>query len=650
MPRHHRAFGFAILALSLCLLSFWWEEFGKFDMCTAPPAPTRSLRTEGENFTVMLTVNAGFIEFFHAWHVQYKKLSLPFDVLVVAEDDSAYGQLRHLYPDVVVERCHINGSPGASAFGSLEYRQLMAARPTHMLRHLRAGRDLIFTDADAFWLSDPLQHFSPDYDVWMPVEKPLNWPLRTHAFHNAGFMGVRSNRRTIRLIEAWERELLRIGPSRNQRVLHELLTKDATIRLQSLPHMYFPSGTTYFRRGCTAKAVVVHVNGGLLSGTAAKRSALQQIGLWADRGDNPIRPPASLQCVDYVVLSNAPLTSCILRASVSSLWKHARPTPCRVLLISAGDCRGAPKEVVCVNENAIVPGLSVGAVRDNFTCSFRTAVDRYRCQRLRGRAGWLLQQLLKLGLASFREDLTEHFVIWDSDNVLLRPTVFFDEELRGVARMHGTNSLHGRDTLEPYLHKASGSILGVHNTSKLGAVTPSARLNLHQDGCDYAWVFHQLSGGLPMLVPTYERAHMSSFVTHYMAARRATIKQMVDLFAREGVRLGLVAQDAPIGLPTWVVLIIRLMRDKCGFSEYASVLSWVMQRNPEQVRFLPQRDWVRVENVAGVCPTSANTGQYKHLSYISWEQNGGSFSYSGGIQNGWEFKAQSVLNAARAPH
>ena len=152
-----------------------------------------------------------------------------------------------------------------------------------MLRHLTVGKNLLFADVDAFWVSDPLQHFSPEYDMWMPVEKPALWPFRKYNYHNAGFMGVLSNTRTIGLIKSWERELIRLGASRNQRVLHDLLIQSAgepnAVHLQSLPHLRFPSGHTYFEHGCKRDAVVVHVNS-IFRGHAQKQQALRAEGLW----------------------------------------------------------------------------------------------------------------------------------------------------------------------------------------------------------------------------------------------------------------------------------------------------------------------------------------------------------------------------------
>ena len=51
------------------------------------------------------------------------------------------------------------------------------------------------------------------------------------------------------------------------------------VHLQSLPHLRFPSGHTYFEHGCKRDAVVVHVNS-IFRGHAQKQQALRAEGLW----------------------------------------------------------------------------------------------------------------------------------------------------------------------------------------------------------------------------------------------------------------------------------------------------------------------------------------------------------------------------------
>ena len=283
-------------------LHYSWMEWGQYHFCVCPSPIANSLCSEPKEvqFTVMLTLNDAYVDFFYAWYEQYKKLGLPHEVLVVAEDDNAFKNLRHQYPPgsavprVQIERGHINSSTEAAVFGSYAYKQMMAARATHMLRHMTVGKNLLFTDVDAFWVSNPLVHFAREYDMWMPVEKPAVWPFRTHTYHNAGFMGVLSNGRTIGLVKAWEAELLRLGATRNQRVLHDVLVQHSgepeAVRLQSLSHLNFPSGYTYFVRGCKHDAVVIHANSGF-HGHQQKIDALRGEGLWVDPPKNAIRMP-----------------------------------------------------------------------------------------------------------------------------------------------------------------------------------------------------------------------------------------------------------------------------------------------------------------------------------------------------------------------
>jgi hypothetical protein len=72
-----------------------------------------------------------------------------------------------------------------------------------------------------------------------------------------------------------------------------------------------------------------------------------------------------------------------------------------------------------VDEGTVIPGADLPGVREYF---FR------KCGRP-NRAGWYLQQFLKMG-ASALEELAEYYLVWDADTILLRPLDFFDDEGR----------------------------------------------------------------------------------------------------------------------------------------------------------------------------------------------------------------------------
>ena len=418
-----------------------------------------------------------------------------------------------------------------------------------------------------------------------------------------------------------------------------------------------PGTWTPRRKLCASAALVATVFLILYAALSSQRSGDPTV-----QGPQ-ISPPDGLTCVDFVMVTNAPLDSCVLTASVNSLWEYARPKPCRVLLVSAGPCRNPPNGVQCLHEEAVVPGLSIRSVRDALARHPKPTKGELPAETLKNRAGWLLQQFLKLGIAEYKRDLTEHFVIWDSDCVLLHPMSFYDESLRSVARMHGANTLANRDSLSPYRPHANSadthatmhhsSLAGMSHMGELGAVTPSKRLVEGMSGCDYAWVFHELSGGLPLIVPSHNRAHMSSFVTHYMATRRSTVNAMTQTFARVGASQGMLTPGAATnssardGLPPWMAHAIRVVRDKCGFTEYGSIVSWTLQHAPEQVRLVHEHDWMRVPHMNGICPTVSALRPYGQLSYVGWEQNGGAAAYGGGTQNGWRFQLLKRQNELR---
>lgn len=72
-----------------------------------------------------------------------------------------------------------------------------------------------------------------------------------------------------------------------------------------------------------------------------------------------------------------------------------------------------------VEEDSLVPEITLQILRDMQSAAGRNP----------DRAGWYLQQFIKMGMA-LREDLHEHYLVWDSDTVLLRPLDFFTPDGR----------------------------------------------------------------------------------------------------------------------------------------------------------------------------------------------------------------------------
>ena len=353
-----------------------------------------------------------------------------------------------------------------------------------------------------------------------------------------------------------------------------------------------------------------------------------------------VRRDAPLLCVDYVVVSNAPLHSCVLIASIRSLFAHAWPPPCRVLLISSTNCTSAelPAGTECIREDSLAPDLSLAAVRN--------ALPR----KLRVRAGWYLQQLLKLGVSVHVPSLTERFVIWDSDLIVLRRTALFDEQGRGVLRAGGLTNFWGSvlDTIQPF-HITTGG--GARPREEhLGSVAlphhaGTRPMSSMVRGCDYATPF-TCGTGLPLLLPSARISPVArldgrqpwlakdpgSFVSHHAATRRSLVRSLLRQFAERGGG-------------SWVRGILGCSHMECGFSEYAALASWVMHTQPDSlVRYQSSApDWIRVgaSERSARCPTKEALnalvnqinpgGSMMNLSFIGWEQAGHGDKYKGGV-------------------
>ena len=247
---------------------------------------------------------------------------------------------------------------------------------------------------------------------------------------------------------------------------------------------------------------------------------------------------------DVVGLAVKP--TCVNALAVRSLNRFLRPRAITVVAPSEAQCahfRAMAANVRCVLEDAVVPGVTKAAVEARLR-------ERYGAAGAgsfsgRANAGWYLQQFVKLGAARHLPGLSEDFVLWDMDMILLRePRVF--EEAPGGARAY------------------------VFNTGGY-------------DASDYAGAYERLVGRELENAPDG-----SSFVTHWMAVHRPWMEELLRAFA------GGAAAGEPGGdqWPWRILDAVGRERVHKGFSEYASYASWVRQRHPEAMRLQP-KNWQR---------------------------------------------------------
>ena len=94
-------------------------------------------------WTILLTVNDGFYDFFQNWWAHFDRLNLTQKVVVVAEDDAVYAKLKS-NSRFVIERSHLTQA-AAHVYDGKEYKQMVSTRAQHILRHLREGENIYCT-------------------------------------------------------------------------------------------------------------------------------------------------------------------------------------------------------------------------------------------------------------------------------------------------------------------------------------------------------------------------------------------------------------------------------------------------------------------------------------------------------------------------
>ena len=86
----------------------------------------------------------------------------------------------------------------------------------------------------------------------------------------------------------------------------------------------------------------------------------------------------------------------------------------------------------------------------------------------RPRLGWYYQQLLKLYAHQVIRDLSEYYVIWDSDTILLKPTPFFHDDYGEVRALFAISPEYN----PPYMEHMHRLLPSLHRyTNEWGGVT-----------------------------------------------------------------------------------------------------------------------------------------------------------------------------------
>jgi Nucleotide-diphospho-sugar transferase/Polysaccharide biosynthesis len=245
------------------------------------------------SWVVLVEVSDGFYDFFVNWLSFYQKLHLGLRVVVIAEDDMVHDKLQreisnnHTSLLSVVRSAVVLDQSAGFDYNTTNYKAMVSARPLHILHQLRQGRHVIYSDIDTVWRSSPLPFLSsvmaePVHDALFQVDLDESY-IKPHykPFYCTGFMALRTNRRTRKLMVEWQRAL-RSKPDLNQPVFNNILRQKSDVRHAPLPRDTFPNGRDYFVNYTSAQrqaTVIVHNN--FIIGRDIKRDRFIEHGLWS---------------------------------------------------------------------------------------------------------------------------------------------------------------------------------------------------------------------------------------------------------------------------------------------------------------------------------------------------------------------------------
>lgn len=145
-------------------------------------------------------------------------------VLFFALDQTAYERCKferlHCYK-LVTEGVDFSGE---KVYMSEDYIKLTWRKTRMFLDVLKRGYNFIFTDADIVWLRNPFAKLSPNQtlDLQTSVDYFTGDPRPEHNVINTGFFYIRSNNKTISMLEAWYAQKNKSGGN-DQQVLQGLM-------------------------------------------------------------------------------------------------------------------------------------------------------------------------------------------------------------------------------------------------------------------------------------------------------------------------------------------------------------------------------------------------------------------------------------------
>lgn len=226
----------------------------------------------GTNWTILLTVNDGFFDFFQNWLHFYRKHNISYRMIILAEDNAVYNKLKQL--DLRFTTIVNSGSNVSEAvkLNTERYKKIMSGRTQRILQYIEEGVDILLTDIDMVWIKNPMPFFTGDFDIF--ISRGVGNNL------NAGFIAIKSNEVTIRHFRKVV-SVMKENPALNDQSAFNKVYRQTKVHLNVLERDLFPSGDLYFQIFTwkqRSKVVVAHT--ATIIGHERKKEALQRLLLW----------------------------------------------------------------------------------------------------------------------------------------------------------------------------------------------------------------------------------------------------------------------------------------------------------------------------------------------------------------------------------
>lgn len=203
-----------------------------------------------EKWTILLTISDEYFDFFQNWWWFFIRLNLEARVLVIAEDGNVFRKIMSNYSEYAyVERTELDIEE-EMLFDAEGRKKIAYSRISHILRYLKNGTNILYTDVDTVWLESPFKYFTGKCDMWIQMED--------ESIYSTGFMAISSNKNTLNFMHRWRKVLK--TKLQDDRPVFNVLFKYMDIHPCPLNEKKFASGPTYKTLSVSERrnAAVVH--------------------------------------------------------------------------------------------------------------------------------------------------------------------------------------------------------------------------------------------------------------------------------------------------------------------------------------------------------------------------------------------------------